>query len=154
MSAAPSSAGLWSPESWRSRPAAQQPSYRSSGEVDAVLRELSRLPPLVTAWEIEHLRRQLAEASAGKRFLLQGGDCAESFHDCDADSITNKIKVLMQMSLVLVHGIEKPVIRVGRVAGQYAKPRSSDFETRDGVTLPCYRGDIVNQSAFNDRART
>lgn len=115
---------------------------------------LAALPPLVTAWEVDQLRGQLAEAAAGKRFLLQGGDCAESFGECDAATITNKIKVLLQMSLVLVHGIEKPVIRVGRFAGQYAKPRSADTETRDGVTLPCYRGDVVNASAFTEEART
>jgi len=102
---------------------------------------------------VEALKRQLAQAASGSRFLLQGGDCAESFGECDAASITNKIKVLLQMSLVLVHGIEKPVIRVGRFAGQYAKPRSSNSETRDGVTLPCYRGDIVNASAFNAESR-
>lgn len=112
------------------------------------------MPPLVTAWEIEQLKRQIAEAAAGKRFLLQGGDCAESFTDLGASAITNKIKILLQMSLVLVHGIEKPVIRVGRLAGQYAKPRSADGETRDGVTLPSYRGDIVNGSAFDAAART
>jgi 3-deoxy-7-phosphoheptulonate synthase len=103
---------------------------------------------------VDQLRTQLAEAAAGRRFLLQGGDCAESFAECDAATITNKIKVLLQMSLVLVHGIEKPVIRVGRFAGQYAKPRSADTETRDGVTLPCYRGDVVNASAFTGEART
>ena len=108
----------------------------------------------MTAWEIEQLKRQIAEAAAGKRFLLQGGDCAESFTDLDAAAITNKIKILLQMSLVLVHGIEKPVIRVGRLGGQYAKPRSADGETRDGVTLPSYRGDIVNGSAFDPAART
>lgn len=107
----------------------------------------------MTVWEIEHLKKQLADAAAGRRFLLQGGDCAESFAECDGASIVNKIKVLLQMSLVLVHGIEKPVIRVGRIAGQYAKPRSADTETRGGVTLPCYRGDIVNGSAFNAESR-
>ncbi len=115
---------------------------------------LSQYPPLVTAWEIEHLKAQLADAAAGRRFLLQGGDCAESFAECDGASIINKMKVLLQMSLVLVHGIEKPVIRVGRIAGQYAKPRSADTETRNGVTLPCYRGDIVNASAFTEESRT
>jgi 3-deoxy-7-phosphoheptulonate synthase len=128
--------------------------YPSQAEVDCVVDRLAALPPLVTAWEVDQLRRQLAEAAAGKRFLLQGGDCAESFGECDAATITNKIKVLLQMSLVLVHGIEKPVIRVGRFAGQYAKPRSADTETRDGLTLPCYRGDVVNGSAFTEEART
>jgi 3-deoxy-7-phosphoheptulonate synthase len=116
--------------------------------------ELAALPPLVTPWEIEQLKAQIAEAASGRRFLLQGGDCAESFNDLGRSAVTNKIKILLQMSLVLVHGIQKPVIRVGRMAGQYAKPRSADVETRDGVTLPCYRGDIVNGSAFTASART
>lgn len=118
-------------------------------DLDHVLAELSQLPPLVTSWEIETLKSQLAEASQGQRFLLQGGDCAESFADCTANAITNKLKILLQMSLVLVHGSGKPVIRVGRFAGQYAKPRSNDFETRDGVRLPSYRGDLVNQPGFS-----
>jgi 3-deoxy-7-phosphoheptulonate synthase len=122
--------------------------------VESVVQQLSALPPLVTAWEIEQLRALIAEAAAGKRFLLQGGDCAESFNETSAEAITNRIKVLLQMSLVLVHGIEKPVIRVGRLAGQYAKPRSADGETREGITLPSYRGDIVNRSAFDTQART
>src|SRR5262249_20678660 len=139
---------------WRRKPAAQQPAYPSAERVDDVVRQLALFPPLVTTWETEQLRRQIAEAAAGRRFLLQGGDCAESFAECDAASITNKIKVLLQMSLVLVHGTEKPVIRVGRFAGQYAKPRSTDTEIRDGVTLPCYRGDVINRSAFEIGART
>ena len=116
--------------------------------------ELAALPPLVTPWEIEQLKTQIAEAAAGRRFLLQGGDCAESFNDLGGAAVTNKIKILLQMSLVLVHGIQKPVIRVGRLAGQYAKPRSADIETREGITLPCYRGDIVNASAFTAASRT
>lgn len=143
----------WTPDSWHRRPAAQQPVYANPAAVDDIVGQLSTLPPLVTSWEIEKLRRELAEAAAGHRFLLQGGDCAERFADCDAASITNKIKVLLQMSLVLVHGIEKPVIRVGRLAGQYAKPRSTDTETRDGVTLPCYRGDIINGVEFTAESR-
>ena len=115
--------------------------------------ELSQLPPLVTPWEVASLKNQLAEAAHGERFLLQGGNCAERFSDCDAAKITDKLKILLQMSLVLVQGSKKPVIRVGRFAGQYAKPRSEDFETRDGVTLPSYRGDIVNRSAFTEEDR-
>jgi 3-deoxy-7-phosphoheptulonate synthase len=114
---------------------------------------MSCLPPLVTPWEVDQLKMQLAEAAGGRRFLLQGGDCAERFDECEAEGITNKIKVLLQMSLVLVHGIQKPVIRVGRFAGQYAKPRSADLETRDGTELPAFRGDIVNASAFEAGAR-
>jgi 3-deoxy-7-phosphoheptulonate synthase len=138
----------WSPHSWRAKPAAQQVTYASEPEVTSCLAQLNRMPPLVTSWEVEALKALLAEAAQGKRFLLQGGDCAESFDDCSSLSITNKLKILLQMSLVLVQGSQKPVIRVGRFAGQYAKPRSDDSETRDGVTLPSYRGDLVNRSAF------
>jgi 3-deoxy-7-phosphoheptulonate synthase len=143
----------WSPISWRSKPAAQQPSYPSEAELQSALRRLAELPPLVTAWEIEALKGDLAEIAAGRKFLLQGGDCAESFVDCNAPAIVNRIKVLLQMSLVLVHGSEKPVVRVGRFAGQYAKPRSSDSETRDGITLPTYRGDLINRKSFDETSR-
>jgi len=111
------------------------------------------LPPLVTSLEILTLKRHLAEAAEGKRFLLQGGDCAESFAECDSTTITNRLKVLLQMSVVLVHGLKLPVVRVGRFAGQYAKPRSADLEERNGVSLPSYRGDIVNAPEFTADAR-
>jgi 3-deoxy-7-phosphoheptulonate synthase len=114
---------------------------------------LSRLPPIVVSWEVEKLREELAEAQRGERFLLQGGDCAESFEDCESAKIAQRLKILLQMSLVLTHGLKKPIIRVGRMAGQYAKPRSADTETRDGVTLPSYRGDIVNHAEFTPAAR-
>ena len=140
---------LWSPDSWRQKRAAQQVAYASRSDLDRVLAELSQLPPLVTWWEIEALKSQLAEAARGRRFLLQGGDCAESFAECTADAITSKLKILLQMSLVLVQGSGKPVIRVGRLAGQYAKPRSDDFETRGGVPLPSYRGDLINRPGFS-----
>ena len=126
----------WSPTSWQTKPALQQPKYPDEARLEEVLRELACLPPLVTSWEIERLKTQLAEAARGERFLLQGGDCAESFEECTSDSIASKLKILLQMSLVLVHGARRRVIRVGRFAGQYAKPRSEDLETRDGVTLP------------------
>ena len=126
---------------------------RRNEHLEASLRILAGLPPLVTPWEIEALKSDLAEVAAGRKFLLQGGDCAESFDDCNAPAIVNRIKVLLQMSLVLVHGSEKPVVRVGRFAGQYAKPRSSDNETREGMTLPAYRGDLVNRKAFNEASR-
>ena len=144
----------WSPRSWRARPAAQQPEYPDREALAQVLRELQALPPLVTSWEILALKQQLAEAQEGRRFLLQGGDCAENFEDCSAEVISNRLKVLLQMSLVLVHGLRLPVVRVGRFAGQYAKPRSAGTETVDGVTLPSYRGDIVNAPAFDAAART
>ena len=118
------------------------------------MREMSRLPPLVTSWEIEMLKTQLAEAAAGERFLLQGGDCAETFDACDSANIASKLKILLQMSLVLVHGTRRRVIRVGRFAGQYAKPRSEDLETRDGVSLPSYRGDLINAVGFTEAERT
>ena len=138
----------WTPTSWTSRPAEQQPSYRDPAALERAVAALGRLPPIVVSWEVEALKRQIAEAQAGNRFLLQGGDCAESFADCESGQIARKLKILLQMSLVLLHGLKKPVIRVGRFAGQYAKPRSADTETRDGVTLPSYRGDLVNRPAF------
>ena len=143
----------WSPESWQNFPALQQATYPDQEALDRALGKLADLPPLVTSWEILALREQIAEAQQGKRFVLQGGDCAESFADCTSPLITNRLKVLLQMSLALVHGLQMPVVRIGRLAGQYAKPRSSDFETRDGVTLPSYRGDLVNSIDFNEAAR-
>jgi 3-deoxy-7-phosphoheptulonate synthase len=127
--------------------------YRSEAEVAEVVAQIAKLPPLVTSWEIGALQEQLAAAARGERFLLQGGDCAESFEHCDSNTIANKLKMLLQMTLVLVHGGQKPVVRVGRFAGQYAKPRSEEFETRDGVTLPSYRGDLVNRPEFTAEAR-
>jgi 3-deoxy-7-phosphoheptulonate synthase len=144
----------WKPESWRLREALHQPDYPDAGALERALAELRRLPPLVTSWEVASLREQLAEAAAGNGFVLQGGDCAERFADCTSPRITNMLKVLLQMSLVLVVGAQRPVIRIGRFAGQYAKPRSSDFETRGGVRLPTYRGDLVNGSEFTPEART
>ena len=143
----------WRPDSWRARPALQMPVYPDAGELAGVQRELQALPPLVTSWEILNLKQQLAEAQEGRRFLLQGGDCAENFADCSSEVISNRLKVLLQMSLVLVHGLRLPVVRVGRFAGQYAKPRSADTESRDGVVLPSYRGDIVNGPEFTAQAR-
>jgi len=119
-----------------------------------VLAELRQLPPLVTSWEVIELREQLADAIAGRRFVLQAGDCAERFAYCRSDRITNTLKVLLQMSLVLVVGAQRPIVRIGRFAGQYAKPRSADTETRNGVPLPSYRGDNVNRAEFTAEART
>ena len=143
----------WKPDSWQRRVAVQQPHYEHAGELETALRSLSTLPPLVTSWEILTLKELLAEAADGKRFLLQGGDCAESFSDCNSGLISNRLKVLLQMSLVLVHGLRKPILRVGRFAGQYAKPRSTDTETRDGVTLPSYRGDLIYGPEFTAVSR-
>jgi 3-deoxy-7-phosphoheptulonate synthase len=143
----------WNPTSWQTRPAQQQPVYRDPVALADAVAKLSRLPPIVVSWEVERLREELAAAQRGERFLLQGGDCAESFEDCESDKIAKRLKILLQMSLVLTHGLKKPIIRVGRMAGQYAKPRSADTETRDGVTLPSYRGDIVNGADFTAAAR-
>ena len=148
-----SEAKNWSPESWKGRTAVQQPVYADRSALDRAVADLGGLPPLVTSWEVLALKRKLADAAEGRCFLLQGGDCAESFSDCNSPLISNRLKVLLQMSLVLVHGLKLPVVRVGRFAGQYAKPRSADTETRDGVTLPCYRGDIVNAPEFTAAAR-
>jgi 3-deoxy-7-phosphoheptulonate synthase len=144
----------WTPDSWQARAAQQQVQYPDDAALARVVDEMRRLPPLVTSWEVESLKDQLAKAARGEAFLLQGGDCAESFDDCRPDAIAAKLKILMQMSLVLVHGTRRPVIRVGRIAGQYAKPRSADTETKGGVTLPSYRGDIVNREAFTEEDRT
>jgi 3-deoxy-7-phosphoheptulonate synthase len=139
----------WSPTSWQKKTAAQQVGYTDQAALQRVLGEMAALPPLVTSWEIENLRADLAKAARGEAFVLQGGDCAESFDDCRSEPIAAKLKILLQMSLVLVHGARKPVVRIGRIAGQYAKPRSADTETREGVTLPAYRGDIINRDAFS-----
>jgi 3-deoxy-7-phosphoheptulonate synthase len=147
-------ASLWTPDSWRQRPVLQQPEYPDPAALERVLGELRVLPPLVTSWEIVLLRQQLAEAAAGKRFVLQAGDCAERFAACTPNRITNMLKVLLQMSLVLVVGARKPVIRIGRFAGQYAKPRSANEETRGGVSFPSFRGDNINRPEFSLEART
>lgn len=148
----------WSVESWRSRPALHQPEYADAEAVGTAVAKLRSFPPLVTSWEIERLKGELAEAQQGRRFILQGGDCAESLADCTPDVITNKLKILLQMSLVLVQGARKPITRIGRFAGQYAKPRSSATETRPGadgrdLTLPSYCGDLINSIEFTPEAR-
>lgn len=143
----------WSPSTWRDKARAQEVVYDNADELKRAERDLASLPPLVTSWEIEHLRALLADAETGRRFVLQGGDCAESISDCTSELITNKLKILLQMSLVLVHGGKRPVVRIGRFAGQYAKPRSKPTETRDGVTLPSYFGDLVNHDEFTAHAR-
>ncbi len=139
----------WTPSSWQTKKVTQIPVYRDQVLLQQALTHLQQLPPLVTSWEIETLKSQLAEVARGRRFLLQGGDCAERLDECNPDIITGKLKILLQMSLILAHGSRKRVTRVGRFAGQYAKPRSNDLETRDGVTLPSYRGDIVNRPGFS-----
>ncbi|MCB9746720.1 MAG: 3-deoxy-7-phosphoheptulonate synthase class II [Alphaproteobacteria bacterium] len=141
----------WTPTSWRGRPIRQQPRYADPVAVDAALTHVRRLPPLVHPGEIDRLRTQLAEAAEGKRFVLQGGDCAERFVDCNGRAIENKLKILLQMSVVLTWGARTPVVRVARMAGQFAKPRSSDTEVVEGREVPSYRGDHVNGFDVNDR---
>jgi 3-deoxy-7-phosphoheptulonate synthase len=143
----------WQVATWQSKVAQQQPTYADPRALEGAVAKLSRLPPVVVSWEVEALRERLAAAQRGQAFLLQGGDCAETFADCESDTIAKKLKILLQMSLVLLHGLKKPIIRVGRMAGQYAKPRSVDTETRNGVTLPTYRGDLVNRPEFTAEAR-
>jgi 3-deoxy-7-phosphoheptulonate synthase len=147
----------WSPDSWKNALASHQVVYHDRDAVNAATTRLGELPPLVTSWEIERLKSLIAQAQRGERFMLQGGDCAERISDCTPDAITSKLKILLQMSLVLVHASKRPVIRVGRFAGQYAKPRSSPTETRtvDGssVTLPSYYGDLVNGADFTAESR-
>ena len=143
----------WSPTSWKSCPAAQQPPYPDRGALSKVLHQISVMPPLVTSWEVDHLHDGIADAQRGEAWLLQGGDCAETFEQCQTEPIASKLKLLLQMSLAIVFGSRKRILRVGRMAGQYAKPRSSETETQNGVTLPCYRGDLVNQFEFTEQAR-
>jgi len=133
--------------------AKQQPTWADAQVLEQVKKELSVQPPLVFAGEVDTLRERLAQAARGEAFLLQGGDCAETFVDATADRIRNRIKTVLQMAVVLMYGSSLPVIKMGRMAGQFAKPRSSDFETRDGVTLPAYRGDAVNGYEFTEESR-
>jgi 3-deoxy-7-phosphoheptulonate synthase len=144
---------IWNPHSWQAFPAGQQPRYPNPSETETALAQLRRLPPLVVPEEVDRLQALLAEAAAGKRFLLQGGDCAEQFKDCTADAIADKLRVLLQMSVVLTHSGRRPVVRVGRIAGQYAKPRSSDTEKVRGRELPSYRGDLINGLAATEASR-
>jgi len=143
----------WSPSSWRERPALQQPVWPDSGRADDARRRLAALPPLVFAGEARHLTAALAEVAEGRAFLLQAGDCAESFDDFSAPSIRDKLKVLLQMAAVLTYGATLPVVKVGRIAGQFVKPRSSPTERVDGVDLPSFRGHMVNGDAASPEAR-
>jgi 3-deoxy-7-phosphoheptulonate synthase len=137
----------WSPQSWRTRPAGQQPEWPDADRLDRVLKTLSALPPLVFAGEARKLTARLGEVAEGRAFLLQAGDCAESFTDYSATSIRDKLKVILQMAVVLTYGSGVPVVKLGRIAGQFAKPRSAPTETVDGVVLPSFRGHIVNDDA-------
>lgn len=143
----------WTPESWRALPIQQQPTYKDKELLKSVEAQIHSFPPLVFAEETRELHRQLGEVANGRGFLLQGGDCAESFNDFSATNIRDTFKVMLQMAVVLTFGGKVPVTKIARVAGQYAKPRSSDFEEFNGVQLPSYRGDIVNSFEFNELAR-
>lgn len=147
-------AGGWDKAGWRDRPRVQMPDYPDADQLTAVEAQLARFPPLVFAGEVRRLRTQLAAASRGEAFLLQGGDCAESFAEFSADNIRDTFKVLLQMAVVLTFGAKVPVIKVGRMAGQFAKPRSAPTEVIDGVELPSYRGDIINGFDATAQART
>ena len=141
-------------DAWKALPIKQQPAWPDAAVLDAVTAELAKLPPLVFAGEVDQLKDRLARVARGDAFLLQGGDCAETFDGATADKIRNRVKTILQMAVVLTYGAAMPVVKMGRMAGQFAKPRSSDTETRDGVTLPAYRGDIVNGYDFTEESRT
>ncbi len=143
----------WHKSDWRAKPRVQMPDYTDTDQLTAVEARLSSYPPLVFAGEARTLRAQLAKASRGEAFLLQGGDCAESFEEFSADTIRDTFKVMLQMAMVLTYGAKVPVIKVGRMAGQFAKPRSAPTEVKDGVELPSYRGDIINNIDFTPEAR-
>src|SRR3984885_5070645 len=143
----------WSPQSWRDKPIRQAPEYRDRAALAASEAELRSLPPLIFAGEARALRAELPRAAAGEAFLLQGGDCAESFGEFHANAIRDSVKVLLQMAVVLSFAAGAPVVKVARMAGQFAKPRSSETETVGGVTLPSYRGDIINDAAFTAASR-
>ncbi len=143
----------WKTNSWRSLPIKQQPSYKNFEELKKAEKQLSNFPPLVSFDEIEKLKSELAKVSQGEAFLLQGGDCAESFTEFSHTNLKSFFRTIMQMTIALMYGIKKPVVKVGRIAGQYAKPRSDDNETIDGITLPSYRGDIINGIEFSENAR-
>ncbi len=140
-------------DAWRGLPINQQPTWGNPEDLARVTSELSKLPPLVFAGEVDQLTDRLARVASGKAFLLQGGDCAETFDSATADKIRNRVKTILQMAVVLTYGASMPIVKMGRMAGQFAKPRSSDTETRDGVTLPAYRGDIVNGYDFTPESR-
>ncbi len=146
--------GKWTPDSWRSKPAQHLPSYPDEGSLEAVLGKIRNFPPLIFAGEARDLQRNLAEVASGKAFLLQGGDCAESFAEFHPDNIRDTFRALLQMSVALIYAGSFPVYKVGRLAGQFAKPRSTPTETKDGVELPSYLGDIINGGEFTAEART
>ena len=144
---------IWEKRNWRSKPRVQMPDYKNQDVLNSVEKQLSSYPPLVFAGEARNLKEKLASASKGEAFLLQGGDCAESFEQFSADSIRDTFKVMLQMAMVLTFGAKVPVVKMGRMAGQFAKPRSAPTEIQNGIELPSYRGDIINELAFTEKAR-
>lgn len=144
----------WQPGSWKKLTALQQPVYPDPAARDAILDQIRTFPPIVVVDEVEDLKRRMAMAGRGEAFVLQGGNCAESFVNCHEESIAGKLKILLHMSVILTYGVRKPVVRIGRLAGQYAKPRSNDTETVDGREIPVYRGDAVNSVEPTPEART
>ena len=143
----------WKKNSWRKYPVKHIPEYPNKKELDTVLDKIGTFPPLVFAGETRHLKDQLADVVDGKAFLLQGGDCAESFAEFNPDNIRDTFKLMLQMSLVLTYSASLPVVKVGRIAGQFSKPRSSPLESKDGVELPSYLGDNINGMEFNEKSR-
>ena len=143
----------WQKSDWRAKPRIQMPEYTNSELLKATEKQLGQYPPLVFAGEARSLRQKLAAVSRGEAFLLQGGDCAESFQEFSADNIRDTFKVMLQMAMVLTYGAKVPVVKVGRMAGQFAKPRSAPTEIQGGLELPSYRGDIINELEFSVKAR-
>ncbi len=143
----------WTPDSWKTKPVSQQIKYGDPQALQQVVEKLCQLPPLVSSSEVDALKARIAEAQSGQRFIVQGGDCAESFSDCNADAISQKVRSLLSLSLLVSQKTQKPITRIGRIAGQYAKPRSALTETQGDTTLTSYRGDLVNHVHFTESAR-
>jgi 3-deoxy-7-phosphoheptulonate synthase len=148
------SRGIWTPQSWQERQVKQQPTWPDAGALESSLKQVSSMPPLVFAGEARSLQAELAQVAAGNAFLLQAGDCAESFEEFSADNIREKLRVILQMAIILTYSVGVPIVKVGRMAGQFAKPRSSDFETVGDLEIPSFRGHIVNDATASEAART
>jgi len=146
--------GSWTPQSWQDRQVKQQPTWPDTGALEASLKQISTLPPLVFAGEARSLQTELGRVASGNAFLLQAGDCAESFEEFSADNIREKLRVILQMAIILTYSVGVPIVKVGRMAGQFAKPRSSDFETVGDIEIPSFRGHIVNDATASEAART
>ncbi|RPJ40326.1 MAG: 3-deoxy-7-phosphoheptulonate synthase class II, partial [Chloroflexi bacterium] len=143
----------WAPDSWKKKPVCQQPEYKDPKALRDVMKQIAALPPIVFPGQVDELKKKIALAAEGRAFILQGGDCVERFSDCDQATITNKLKILLQMSIILAYAARRPVVRIGRIAGQYAKPRSSETEAVGGRTIFSYRGDSINGAEPTAEAR-